>query len=74
MSFTSVDCAVFLAFVFSLYWAMPLQRGRNAILLVASYGFYGYIHPWFCLLIASSTFVALFPQLVAGPPLEASDR
>ena len=38
----------------ALYWALP-QRGQNVLLFVASYVFYGYVHPWFLILIALST-------------------
>ena len=57
MIFTSYAYAVFLALVFALYWACPGRRSQNALLLAASYLFYGWIHPWFCLLIATSTLV-----------------
>jgi len=52
--FHSVDFIVFFAAVVALYWCLP-HRGQNALLLVASYVFYGYVHPWFLILIASST-------------------
>src|SRR5260221_7290406 len=37
-----------------MYWLLP-HRGQNVLLLIASYFFYGYVHPWFLILIASST-------------------
>jgi D-alanyl-lipoteichoic acid acyltransferase DltB (MBOAT superfamily) len=40
--------------VTALYWALP-HRAQNVLLLVASYVFYGYVHPWFLILIALST-------------------
>jgi alginate O-acetyltransferase complex protein AlgI len=54
--FHSVDFVVFFVVVVALYWRLP-QRGQNVLLLVASYVFYGYVHPWFLILIASSTTV-----------------
>jgi alginate O-acetyltransferase complex protein AlgI len=54
--FHSLDFVVFFAVVLILYWRLP-HRGQNVLLLVASYVFYGYVHPWFLILIASSTFV-----------------
>jgi D-alanyl-lipoteichoic acid acyltransferase DltB (MBOAT superfamily) len=42
--------------VVAIYWRLP-QRGQNVLLLVSSYVFYGYVHPWFLILIASSTIV-----------------
>jgi len=52
--FHSADFIVFFVVVVALYWCLP-HRGQNALLLVASYVFYGYVHPWFLILIASST-------------------
>jgi len=37
-------------------WTLP-RRAQNILLLVASYFFYGYVHPWFLILIATSTIV-----------------
>ena len=54
MIFHSADFIVFFVVVVALYWCLP-HRGQNALLLVASYVFYGYVHPWFLILIASST-------------------
>ena len=56
MIFHSLDFVVFFVVVVAVYWMLPL-RGQNLLLLVASYVFYGYIHPWFLLLIAASTLV-----------------
>jgi alginate O-acetyltransferase complex protein AlgI len=50
MIFQSLDFLIFLAAVFSVHWLLP-WRWRNAALLIASYFFYGYIHPWFLLLL-----------------------
>jgi D-alanyl-lipoteichoic acid acyltransferase DltB (MBOAT superfamily) len=52
--FHSLDFLVFFVAVVGLYWRLP-QRAQNVLLLVASYVFYGYIHPWFLILIAVST-------------------
>jgi D-alanyl-lipoteichoic acid acyltransferase DltB (MBOAT superfamily) len=57
MIFTSTDFFLFYALVFTLYWAVRVRTLQNVLLLVASYVFYGWIHPWFCILIASSTIV-----------------
>ena len=57
MIFTSYAYAVFLALVFVLYWSCRRRRVQNALLLIGSYVFYGWIHPWFCLLVATSTLV-----------------
>jgi D-alanyl-lipoteichoic acid acyltransferase DltB (MBOAT superfamily) len=52
--FHSLDFVAFFVAVVAIYWRLP-QRGQNLLLLVASYVFYGYVHPWFLLLIATST-------------------
>jgi alginate O-acetyltransferase complex protein AlgI len=52
--FHSLDFVLFFAVVTLVYWRLP-HRAQNVLLLVASYFFYGYIHPWFLLLIGAST-------------------
>ncbi len=54
MRFTTFDFVAFFVVVFTSYWLLP-RRGQNVLLLVASYVFYGWIHPWFCGLIAFSS-------------------
>jgi len=54
--FHSLDFVVFFLLVTALYWRLP-QRGQNILLLAASYFFYGYVHPWFLILIATSTVI-----------------
>ena len=46
-----------MALVFAVYWLLPWRSAQNALLLVASYIFYGWIHPAWCALIAISTVV-----------------
>jgi D-alanyl-lipoteichoic acid acyltransferase DltB (MBOAT superfamily) len=54
--FHSLDyIAFFLAFV-AVYWMLP-RRPQNILLLGGSYFFYGYVHPWFLILIATSTVI-----------------
>ena len=55
MIFTSFTYIYFLIIVFSLFWAIPSRQIQNIVLLVSSYIFYGWLHPWFCILIAFST-------------------
>lgn len=57
MAFTSADYVLFLSAVLIGHWALRGSGGRNTLLLVASYVFYGFVHPWFCALIALSTVV-----------------
>jgi alginate O-acetyltransferase complex protein AlgI len=55
MSFTSFDYIVFLTLIFSAYWLIGRKKIQNLMLVAASYIFYGYVHPWFCILLAVST-------------------
>ena len=57
MIFTDFRYLMFLGMVFAAYWLARNKSVQNPILLAASYVFYGFIHPWFCLLIATSTLV-----------------
>ena len=59
MLFNSIDFALFLPIVFCLYWLIPKQqeRSRNALLLLASYFFYGLWDWRFLSLIIFSTLV-----------------
>jgi alginate O-acetyltransferase complex protein AlgI len=54
--FHSLDFVVFFIAVTAVYWRLP-HRGQNVLLLAASYFFYGYVHPWFLILIATSTVI-----------------
>jgi len=54
MIFHSLDYLGFLVLVLALYWALP-RRGQNLLIVAASALFYGYVHPWFLLLLAAST-------------------
>ena len=56
MIFHSLDFVVFFLVVVAVYWRLP-HRGQNVFLLAAGYFFYGYVHPWFLILIASSTVI-----------------
>jgi alginate O-acetyltransferase complex protein AlgI len=50
MIFQSLDFLILLAAVFSVHWLLP-WRLRNLVLVISSYLFYGYIHPWFLFLL-----------------------
>ena len=56
MSFHSLAYLCFFPVVLALYWALP-RRGQNALLVLASYIFYGWEHPWFLLPLWGSTIV-----------------
>ena len=57
MNFTDGNYAIFLPLVLALYWLVRAKTPQNLILLCASYIFYGFVHPWICILIAASTVV-----------------
>ncbi|MEO1349023.1 MAG: MBOAT family protein [Cyanobacteria bacterium J06635_15] len=59
MIFNSIEFAIFVPIVFGLYWAVPKNRVKtqNALLLLASYIFYGWWDWRFLSLIAFSSFL-----------------
>ena len=56
MIFHSLDFVLFFLGFTAIYWWLP-HRLQNIFLLAGSYFFYGYIHPWFLILIATSTII-----------------
>jgi D-alanyl-lipoteichoic acid acyltransferase DltB (MBOAT superfamily) len=54
--FHSLDFIAFFLVTLAAYWAMP-TRPQNVLLLVASYVFYGWVHPWWPVLLFGTTFV-----------------
>jgi D-alanyl-lipoteichoic acid acyltransferase DltB (MBOAT superfamily) len=52
--FHSLEFVAFFAATAAAYWALP-RRWQNLLLLAASYAFYGWVHPWFLLLVAAVT-------------------
>jgi alginate O-acetyltransferase complex protein AlgI len=56
MIFHSLDFIAFFVVTLAMYWAMPL-RAQNVLLVVASYVFYGWVHPWWPVLLFATTFV-----------------
>ena len=56
MIFHSLTFLAFFVAVVTLYWRLP-HRAQNGLLLVSSYVFYGWVHPWFLTLIFASTVV-----------------
>jgi alginate O-acetyltransferase complex protein AlgI len=54
--FHSLEFAVFFLVTVTVYWRLPL-RAQNVVLLVASYVFYGWVHPWWPLLLLITTVV-----------------
>lgn len=55
MIFHSIDFLIFFLCFVVCYWSMG-QRGQCWLLLIGSYLFYGWVHPWFVVLLVASTF------------------
>ncbi len=66
MTFHSLDFLAFFVIVVALYWRLG-HGGQNWLLLVGSYVFYGWVHPWFLILIFASTFVDYWAARAMGP-------
>ena len=56
MIFHSLAFFVFFFLTVAAYWLLP-RRAQNVLLLVASYVFYGWVHPWWPILLFATTFV-----------------
>ena len=56
MIFHSLDFVAFFLITLAAYWLLQ-QRAQNVLLLVASYVFYGWVHPWWPVLLFATTFV-----------------
>jgi D-alanyl-lipoteichoic acid acyltransferase DltB (MBOAT superfamily) len=54
--FHSLDFIAFVVVTLAAYWALP-RRAQNVLLLVASYVFYGWVHPWWPVLLFGTTLV-----------------
>jgi len=54
MNFVQHEYLWFLAIVYVAYWALGRRAWQNALLVVASGIFYGWVHPWFCILLYGS--------------------
>src|SRR5262245_28647360 len=60
MLFCSQQFLFFFTAVFLVYWALPWQKARIALLLVASFTFYACWNHWLALLICVSTALDYF--------------
>ncbi len=69
MNFVQVEFPIFFAVILALYWGLGDVRRQNLLLLVASAVFYGWIHPWFVILLyAASTVDFATTNLMARYP------
>ncbi|HSL45899.1 MAG TPA: MBOAT family O-acyltransferase [Anaerolineales bacterium] len=60
MIFTSLTFWGFFALTFAVYWLLLRHRGQNIFLLLASYIFYGWFHPWYPVMLGASTLADFF--------------
>ena len=74
MQFTSLTFVVFLTIVFSLYWFVRRPRLQNAVIVIASYMFYGWWDYRFCALILFSSLVDYFLSRQIDRSNDASRR
>ncbi len=63
MTFIQYEFLVLMVTVFTVYWLLPSRRLQNALLLVVSVIFYGWIHPWFLILLFGSAILDYFMGL-----------
>ncbi len=54
MTFIQYEFVCLLVIVFCAYWTVRDRRAQNLLLVAASAVFYGWVHPWFLLLLYSS--------------------
>jgi len=57
VSFVQPEFPVFFGVVFALYWLLRGRIAQNVLLVVASAVFYGWLHPWFLLLLYGTALV-----------------
>jgi alginate O-acetyltransferase complex protein AlgI len=68
MSFVTLTFVGFLLLVFPVYWALS-HRGQNVWLAIVSLIFYGWVHPWFVvLLLVSATLDFVCAQRIEDDP------
>jgi D-alanyl-lipoteichoic acid acyltransferase DltB (MBOAT superfamily) len=54
MVFQSIEYLIFLISVLAVYFWLP-RREQNLVIIAASYVFYGWVHPWYLILICITT-------------------
>ncbi len=57
MNFVQIEFAAFFAVVYAIYRSLRDVRRQNLLLVVASAVFYGWVHPWFVLLLYAASIV-----------------
>jgi alginate O-acetyltransferase complex protein AlgI len=70
--FHSLQFLAFFIITVTVYWRLPL-RAQNVLLLAGSYVFYGWVHPWWPVLLLITTVVDYWAtRRIAGFQLSAS--
>lgn len=57
MTFIQVEFLWLMAIVFAVYWLLPRRPWQNALLVLVSAVFYGWVHPWFLILLYGSSLI-----------------
>ena len=68
MSFIQVEFIAFFGVVLGLYWALRERSRQNLLLLVASYVFYGWVHPWMVVLLGGISLLCYLAAFKVVPP------
>jgi D-alanyl-lipoteichoic acid acyltransferase DltB (MBOAT superfamily) len=70
MNFTTATFLIFLPLVFAIYWLLRERTAQNALLLIASYTFYGWWDARFCLLMLAASLIDYY----MGLAIERTER
>ena len=54
MNFVQFEFPIFFGLIFILFWTLKRRAWQNMLLVVCSAVFYGWVHPWFLLLLYGS--------------------
>ena len=54
MNFVQFEFPIFFGLIFILFWTLKRRAWQNVLLVVCSAVFYGWVHPWFLLLLYGS--------------------
>ncbi len=54
MTFVQIEFAILFVTVFAVYWTVRNRTLQNVLLVMASAVFYGWVHPWFLILLYTS--------------------
>ena len=63
MNFIQNEFVYFFCIVLTIYWLLPNRKYQNILLMLCSALFYGWVHPWFLLLLYGSAITDYFVGL-----------